>query len=240
MSKSFHVATPLHLHLPQHGVDAEDSGPLQDLRVRDPVLPSQLQYSVEAAEMEMIQLPGLVRVDGPGLRSVKECRKDDGLDHLQFDVQEHTTAIPNGGPQAVEALTGLGDRLSNLVATYGLCIKGTAPLLSSDGIALMTAKSLILTRWTEHFRSILTCSSAISNAAIDRLLQWDTNNDLDLPPSLTETIRAVQQISSSKAPGSDTIQPEVYKNGGSRLIAELTTFFQEMCAKDKFLCISKT
>ncbi|VDL98499.1 unnamed protein product [Schistocephalus solidus] len=95
------VATPsqLHLHLPQHGVDAEDSGPLQDFRVRgsclaisashgmdaedsgplqdfrvrDPVLPSQLQYSVEEAEMEVIQLPGLVRVDGQGLRSVQEC-----------------------------------------------------------------------------------------------------------------------------------------------------------------------
>ncbi|VDL93247.1 unnamed protein product [Schistocephalus solidus] len=53
-------------------VDAEDSGPLQDFRVRDPVLPSQFQYSAEAAEIEMIQLPDLVRVDGPGLRSAKE------------------------------------------------------------------------------------------------------------------------------------------------------------------------
>uniref|UniRef100_A0A183SLH7 Alpha-xylosidase n=1 Tax=Schistocephalus solidus TaxID=70667 RepID=A0A183SLH7_SCHSO len=50
------------LHLPQYGMDAEDSGPLQDFRVRDPVLPSQLQYSAEAAEMKVIQLPGLVRV----------------------------------------------------------------------------------------------------------------------------------------------------------------------------------
>ncbi|VDM05997.1 unnamed protein product [Schistocephalus solidus] len=62
------------LHLPQHDVDAEDFGPLQDFRVRDPVLPSQLQYSAEAADMKVIQLPGLVRVDGPGLCSVKECR----------------------------------------------------------------------------------------------------------------------------------------------------------------------
>uniref|UniRef100_A0A183T0R5 TMEM132D_N domain-containing protein n=1 Tax=Schistocephalus solidus TaxID=70667 RepID=A0A183T0R5_SCHSO len=48
------------LHLPQHDMDAEDSGPLQDFRVWDPVLPSQLQYSTEAAEMKVIQLPGLV------------------------------------------------------------------------------------------------------------------------------------------------------------------------------------
>ncbi|VDL96347.1 unnamed protein product [Schistocephalus solidus] len=80
------VAAPSQLHLPQHGVDTEDSSPLQNIRVRDPVLPSQLQYSAEAAEMEVIQLPGLVRIDGPGLHSVKECHQDDGLTHLQFGV----------------------------------------------------------------------------------------------------------------------------------------------------------
>ncbi|VDM02082.1 unnamed protein product [Schistocephalus solidus] len=42
----------------------------------------------------------------------------------------------------------------------------------------------------------------------------ETNNNLDLPPSLPETIRAVQQISSGKAPCSDAIPPEIYKHGG--------------------------
>ncbi|VDM00818.1 unnamed protein product [Schistocephalus solidus] len=69
---------------------------------------------------------------------------------------------------------------------------------------------------------------AISDAAIYRFLQVDTNNDLDLPPSLPETIWAVQKISSGKALGSDAIPPEVYKHGGPRLMAELTTLFQEM------------
>ncbi|VDL95030.1 unnamed protein product [Schistocephalus solidus] len=36
------------------------------------------------------------------------------------------------------------------------------------------------------------------------------------------------QISRGKAPGSDEISPEVYKHGGPRLMAELTTLFQEM------------
>ncbi|VDM01546.1 unnamed protein product [Schistocephalus solidus] len=69
---------------------------------------------------------------------------------------------------------------------------------------------------------------AIFDAAIDRLPQVDTNNDLDLPPSLPETIRAVQQISSGKAPGSVAIPPKVYKHGGPRQMAELTTIFLEM------------
>ncbi|VDM00079.1 unnamed protein product [Schistocephalus solidus] len=93
-------------------------------------------------------------------------------------------------------------------AIYGPRIKRTAPLLSSDGIALLTEKSQILKYWAEHFR-------------------MDTNNDLDLLPSLPEPIQAVQQISSGKAPGSDAIPPEVCKHSGLRLMAELTALFQE-------------
>ncbi|VDM01922.1 unnamed protein product [Schistocephalus solidus] len=74
------------MNLPQHGVDAEDSSPLHDFLVRDTMLPAQLQNSAEAAEMKAIQLPGLARVDNPGSRSVKKCRQDDGLVHLQFGV----------------------------------------------------------------------------------------------------------------------------------------------------------
>uniref|UniRef100_A0A183TET3 Uncharacterized protein n=1 Tax=Schistocephalus solidus TaxID=70667 RepID=A0A183TET3_SCHSO len=109
------VAAPSPLHLPQHGVDAGDSGPLQDFHVRDPLLPCQLRYSAEAAEMEVIQLPGLVREDGPGLRSVKECRQDDGFVHLQFGVQVNTVAIPQGDLQPADGLSGFGDPSGNLI-----------------------------------------------------------------------------------------------------------------------------
>ncbi|VDL96841.1 unnamed protein product [Schistocephalus solidus] len=108
------VAAPSQLHLPQNGVDAEDSGPLQDFRVRDPVLPSQLQYSAEAAEMKVIQLPGLVRVDGPGLRSVRECCQENGLVRLQFGVQVNTVAILHTGLQSAEGLTSFGGLLGTL------------------------------------------------------------------------------------------------------------------------------
>ncbi|VDL87067.1 unnamed protein product, partial [Schistocephalus solidus] len=113
-------------------------------------------------------------------------------------------------------------------AIYGPCIMGPAPLLSSDGTTLLTEKSQILKRWAEHFRNVLNCSSAISDTAIDRLPQVDTKNDLDLPPSLPETIWAVQQISGGKSSGCSAIPPEVYKHSGPRLMAELTTLFQEM------------
>ncbi|VDM05597.1 unnamed protein product [Schistocephalus solidus] len=126
-----------------------------------------------------------------------------------------------------EEIQGYADRnemknfFKAIKAIYGPCIKGTAPLLSSDGTTLLTEKSQILKRWAEHFRNV-------SDAAIDRLPQVDTNNDLDLPLSLPETIRAAQQIASGKATGSDVNLPVVYKHGWPRLMAELTTFLMDI------------
>nr|VZI01406.1 unnamed protein product [Spirometra erinaceieuropaei] len=111
---------------------------------------------------------------------------------------------------------------------YGPPTKGTAPLLSADGSTLLTEKTQILQRWAEHFRGFLNRPSVISDAAIARLPQVETNADLDLPPSLQETITAVQQLSSGKAPGSDAIPAEVYKHGGPQLMDHLTALFQEM------------
>nr|VZI31082.1 unnamed protein product [Spirometra erinaceieuropaei] len=117
---------------------------------------------------------------------------------------------------------------SAIQAVYGPPTKGTAPLLSADGSTLLTEKTQILQRWAEHFRGVLNRPSVISDAAIKRLSQVETNVDLDLPPSLQETIRAVQQLSSGKAPGSDAIPAEVYKHGGPLLMDHLTALFQEM------------
>ncbi|BHF70353.1 hypothetical protein SprV_0301340300 [Sparganum proliferum] len=59
---------------------------------------------------------------------------------------------------------------------------------------------------------VLNRPSTISDAAIARLPQVETNVDLDLLPPLHETITAVQQLSSGKAPGSDAIPAEIYRH----------------------------
>ncbi|VDL85428.1 unnamed protein product [Schistocephalus solidus] len=51
---------------------------------------------------------------------------------------------------------------------------------------------------TEHFRSISSRPSAIFDAAIERMQQLEINTDLDLSPSLQETIRAVQELLGGK------------------------------------------
>nr|VZI12383.1 unnamed protein product [Spirometra erinaceieuropaei] len=133
-----------------------------------------------------------------------------------------------------EEIQGYADRnewnnfFSAIKAVYGPPTKGTAPLLSADGSFLLTEKTRILQRWAEHFRGVLNPPSAISNADIARLPQLETNVDLHLPPSLQETIRAVQQLSSGRAPGLVATPAKVYKHGGPQLMDHLTALFQEM------------
>ncbi|BHF68389.1 hypothetical protein SprV_0301142300 [Sparganum proliferum] len=98
----------------------------------------------------------------------------------------------------------------------------------SNGSTLLTEESQILKRRAEHFRSVLNRPSTIFDVTIDRLPQAEIHVDLDLPLSLPETIRAVQQLSIVKAPGSDAIPVEIYKHGGHRLMDQLTALFQEM------------
>ncbi|BHF72948.1 hypothetical protein SprV_0401602000 [Sparganum proliferum] len=66
-----------------------------------------------------------------------------------------------------------------------------------------------------------------------RLSQVETNVDLNLPPSLHETIRAVQQLSSGKPPGSDAIPAEIYKHGGPQIMDHLMALFREMGRQGK-------
>ncbi|BHF69953.1 hypothetical protein SprV_0301300000 [Sparganum proliferum] len=151
--------------------------------------------------------------------------------HLQQRLQEMEDAWT---ARKAEDIQGYADRnewkniFSAIKAVYGPPTNDNAPLLSADGSTLLTEKTQILQRWAEHFRDVLNRPSTISNAVINRLPQVETNMDLDLPPSLQETIRVVQQLSSGKAPRSDATPTEVYKHGGPQLMDHLTALFQKM------------
>ncbi|BHF65419.1 hypothetical protein SprV_0200842900 [Sparganum proliferum] len=128
---------------------------------------------------------------------------------------------------------------SAIKTVYGTPTKGAAPLLSSYESTLLTVRTQMLQRWAEHFRGVPNRPSTISDAAIARLPQVETNAELDLPSSLHETIRAVQQLSSDKTPGSDAIPAEIYKHGGPQFMDHLTALIQEMWRQEKYRRISR-
>ena len=101
-----------------------------------------------------------------------------------------------------------------LKTIYGPKSSGATTLLSADGNTLLTDKEAILERWAEHFYSVLNRPSSINQDAIDRLPQIECNVLLDEFPTVTETRKAVQQLSSGKAPGADAIPAKFTRLGG--------------------------
>ena len=111
---------------------------------------------------------------------------------------------------------------------------GTTPLLSADGSTLLTDKDAILKRWAEHFNSVLNRPSSVNDNAINRLPQIECNVLLDEFPTVTETRKAIQHLSSGKASGTDAIPAEVYKAGELPMAEKLTELFQCMWRKEAF------
>ncbi|VDL88538.1 unnamed protein product [Schistocephalus solidus] len=56
----------------------------------------------------------------------------------------------------------------------------------------------------------------------------ETNNDLDLQPSIPETLRAVSQLSSGKAPEPDATPAETYERGDRWLMEKLKRYSEEV------------
>ena len=119
-----------------------------------------------------------------------------------------------------------------LKTIYGPKNSGATPLLGADGSTLQTDKDAILKRWAEHFNSVLNCPSSVNGNAISRLPQIECNVLLDEFPTVAETRKAIQHLSSGKAPGTDAITAEVYKAGGLPMAEKLTELFQCMWRKE--------
>ncbi|VDL95392.1 unnamed protein product [Schistocephalus solidus] len=163
--------------------------------------------------------------DNNGTVETRWCHKhQDGFDENDTDISNVLVEM-NGLHKAyidirTDATKAAFFRCRRLVwqrlweMKYAWMVRKAVEFQGSVGTSLLKEKSQILKLWAEHFRSVLNCSSAISDAAIDRLPQVNTNNDLYLPASLPETTWVLQQICSGKALGSDAIPPEVYKHGG--------------------------
>tara|TARA_B110001454_G_scaffold15635_1_gene14033 strand:+ start:278 stop:3463 length:3186 start_codon:yes stop_codon:yes gene_type:complete len=113
-----------------------------------------------------------------------------------------------------------------LKAIYGPQSSGSSsPLLTIDGSKLLTEKQEIRDRWAEHSDSVLNRPSSIKDSAIEQLPQVVVNKSLDTLPSTSEVRIAIKALSCGKAPGSDAIPAEIFKDGGPALIKNLTELF---------------
>ena len=104
-----------------------------------------------------------------------------------------------------------------LKAVYGPSHKSVSPLRSLDGSMLLTDKTSILNRWSEHFQNLFNAKRTVCDKAILSIPQSPIKSDLDLHPTLEETVKAINQLKSGKAAGIDGIPSELWKCGGQTL-----------------------
>ena len=115
---------------------------------------------------------------------------------------------------------------AGLKNVYGPTSNAMAPVRSADG-TLLTEKSDIIQRWSEHFNQLLNRASQIDQQAIQDMPQRPVLAALDDPPTLAETQQAIKQLQMGKAPGPDGIPPEIFKEGGEAIAIKLTGLMQQ-------------
>ena len=92
-----------------------------------------------------------------------------------------------------------------LKTVYVPSYKVQSPLRSTDGQALLTDNSSILSRWSQHFQTLFSADRTVHDAAILCIPQQPVKAELDEIPSLEEITKAVQQLKCGKAAGVDGI-----------------------------------
>ncbi|XP_060761994.1 succinate dehydrogenase cytochrome b560 subunit, mitochondrial isoform X1 [Neoarius graeffei] len=180
--------------------------------------------------------------DKERLHDPKSIAKKDALRSIRSNIQLKLRVMQDswlnakaGKIQGYADMNDMRNFYNSLKEVYGPSSLGSFPLLSTDGTTLITEKDKILERWAKRFDSVLNRPSTINDEAIARLPQIPVNETLDAVPTLEEIQKAIRQLSSSKAPGSDSIPAELYKEGGSALTDKLLNLVQIIWAKDAVL-----
>ena len=153
------------------------------------------------------------------LSSLKSTSKKDAYNTIRKTVQQKLRQMQDAWLRnKADVIQSYADR-HDLKNFYDALKEVYGPTSSGS------SKEKILVRWAEHFNGVLNRPSSINNETINRLPQVPINETLDDPPTLFETQKAIRLLSSGKAPGSDSIPAEVYKEGGSALTEKLHQMF---------------
>lgn len=96
----------------------------------------------------------------------------------------------------------------------------TAPLKSLSG-DLITDKEKQLQRWVEHYAELYSRLNTVRPSVFEALEQLPTLNELDNTPTLEELSHAIDQLTPGKAPGNDSIPPDLLKKCKSSLLVPI-------------------
>ena len=76
-------------------------------------------------------------------------------------------------------------------------------------------------RWVEHYLELYSTENMVSVDAIYSNPVLSVMEELDVEPTMDELEKAIDALSTGKAPGNDAIPPEVIKGGKASLLPHL-------------------
>ena len=112
------MAKPAEAPLAENGKHGLHVGTIQDLCVRNFVLPLDVQNASQAPQVEAVEFPLLARVGGPCLVAVEEYTEHTGLVDVHFGLHSETGVIPDPLLQSGHNYSCLGN------PAVHLCING--------------------------------------------------------------------------------------------------------------------
>ena len=149
--------------------------------------------------------------------------------HLQRKLREIKDTWWTNLAKKIQLYADAGDYRSfyqALKAVYGPTFKSETPLLSADGTMLLSDRESILERWSDHFQTLFSPKSQVHDSTLSCIPQRTVKMELDEPPTMDETVKAINQLKNGKAAGVDGLPPELWKFGGPALHLKLHKLFQ--------------
>ncbi|CAF2913171.1 unnamed protein product [Rotaria sp. Silwood2] len=149
-----------------------------------------------------------------------EQRQVEYWDEVCEDIEK---SMKNNDPTTafsiIRRLKGGSKRLENM------------PVHDNSGKLLVNSKDT-LKRWGEFFQETLNVVSLIDQDLLDQIhiptLAASEEHRQNAQPSMQEIRKAVNQMKSRKAPGSDDVTVDVLKAGGEPVIRWLFKFFTDV------------
>ena len=92
----------------------------------------------------------------------------------------------------------------------GPTVRKMAPLKSTSG-EMLTDRDKQMERWVEHYSELYSRQTVVTNAALNALRDLPMMEELDNEPTIEDLSKAIDSLSCGKAPGCDSIPPEVIK-----------------------------
>ena len=95
-----------------------------------------------------------------------------------------------------------------------------APLKSATG-EVITDQGWQMERWVEHYSDLYSRENTVTPSALGAIKCMPTMEELDVEPTMDELSKAIDSLAAGKAPGSDSIPPDLIKHCKTTLLHPL-------------------